>query len=163
MTKFRHISQILGKRHISILSTRNVIWTLGDEGIGACDVSRWKSWKISIVCSKIFIFWIHLYKVYKIQHFRKCIYMLIINPGLAARVLLYFYSQLSTINNASEASAESKKVRDVSKGGGGVSRKMSIRRFSWTKSICDASLTHQGRHANQLLRIRPWMFHYYNN
>ena len=30
----------LGKRHISILSTRNVIRTLGGEGVGACDVSR---------------------------------------------------------------------------------------------------------------------------
>ena len=33
----------LGKRHISILSTRNVIWTLGvGEGVGACDVFRLK-------------------------------------------------------------------------------------------------------------------------
>ena len=32
----------LGKRHISILSTINVIWTLwrGGGGVGACDVSR---------------------------------------------------------------------------------------------------------------------------
>ena len=30
----------LGKRHISILFTRNVIWTLGGGGVGACDVSR---------------------------------------------------------------------------------------------------------------------------
>ena len=33
---------ILGKRHISILSTTNVIWTLDSGGVGACDVSRCK-------------------------------------------------------------------------------------------------------------------------
>ena len=38
-------------------------------------------------------------------------------------------------------------MRDVSKGrggggGGGVARRTSILRFSWTKSTCDASLTH---------------------
>ena len=43
---FKAQSIDLGKRHISILSTRNVIWTLagwvGVGGIGAWDVSRWK-------------------------------------------------------------------------------------------------------------------------
>ena len=40
----------LGKRHISILSTRNVIWTLGGGG-GVAPVTFLgeKSWKISIV------------------------------------------------------------------------------------------------------------------
>ena len=56
----------------------------------------------------------------QIQHFRKCIYILstfvcsLSGPDLARSVLLYFYTQ----NNASGASAESKKVRDVSRGGG---------------------------------------------
>ena len=32
---------VLGKRHISILSTKNVIWTLGGGGgVDACDVFR---------------------------------------------------------------------------------------------------------------------------
>ena len=49
--------------------------------------------------------------------------MLIIRPGFAPSVLLYFYTQHSIlkpvrINNATGASAKSKKVRDVSKGGG---------------------------------------------
>ena len=41
----------LGKRHISILSTRSVIWTLGGEGGGVAPVTFLgkKSWKISIV------------------------------------------------------------------------------------------------------------------
>ena len=47
--------------------------------------------------------------------------MLIISPGLAPSVLLYTALNLKacTINNASEASAEMKKVCDVSKGGWG--------------------------------------------
>ena len=42
--------------------------------------------------------------------------MLIISPGLAPSVLLYFYTQHS-INNASQALAELKKVCDVPKRG----------------------------------------------
>ena len=41
----------------------------------------------------------------------------LLGPGLAPNVFLYFYTQHS-INSAPEASAVSKKVRDVSKGGG---------------------------------------------
>ena len=39
----------LGKRHISILSTRNVMWTLGGGGLAPVTFLREKSWKISIV------------------------------------------------------------------------------------------------------------------
>ena len=35
-----------------------------------------KSWKISTVLENFLIFKNHLYKVYKMQHFRKCIYIL---------------------------------------------------------------------------------------
>ena len=47
------LSLILGKRHISILSTRNVIWTVGGggaEGFAPVKFRGKKSWKISIVC-----------------------------------------------------------------------------------------------------------------
>ena len=51
----------------------------------------------------------------------------LLGSGLAPNVFLYFYTQHS-INSAPEASAVSKKVRDVSKRGrgGGVSRRTSI-------------------------------------
>ena len=40
----------LGKRHISILSKRNVIWTLaGEGGLAPVTFSGENSWKISIV------------------------------------------------------------------------------------------------------------------
>ena len=57
-------------------------------------------WKI---CNYI---WNHLYKVYKIQHFRWCIYTLSIfvcplsGPGLAPSVHLYFYAQHSILKAA---------------------------------------------------------------
>ena len=44
---------VLGKRHIPILSTRNVMWTLGGGGGGGLapvTVLGEKSWKISMVC-----------------------------------------------------------------------------------------------------------------
>ena len=55
------------------------------------DVWRWgelalvmflggKSWKISKVCWKFLIFWNHLFKLYKIQHFSKRIYICICIP-----------------------------------------------------------------------------------
>ena len=53
----------------------------------------------------------------------KYICMLILSPGLTPSVLLCSHTQQSILNNASEASAESKKVRDVSKKGGGGPQK----------------------------------------
>ena len=48
--------QILGKRHISILSTRNVIWSLGvGAGGGLVPMTSLgeELWKISIACFNI--------------------------------------------------------------------------------------------------------------
>ena len=133
-SKDAKFTQCFGKCHISILSTRNVIWTLGGVGggrVGACDVSRWKSWKISMVCSKIFIFWNHLYKI---QHFVSV---------FTFQVYLYVHSQVLPSPHGSRQSRK-KYVTFLRRGGGGggVSRRTSIWRFSWTKSICDASLTY---------------------
>ena len=62
-----------------------------------------------------------------IQHFHKCIYILSISvcslsdPGFAPSELLHFCTQHSCkIDNATGASAKSKKVRDFSNGGGWV-------------------------------------------
>ena len=63
-----------------------------------------KSWKISIVCLKFLIFLNRLYKVYKIQHFRKCICILGIfscslsGPGLAPSVFILLYTTLNFRN-----------------------------------------------------------------
>ena len=120
--------QYLGKHYISILSTRNVIWTLG---VGVCDVSRWKVVE-NFYTLKFLIFWNHLYKVYKIQHFCQCIcilgiiFLLIIRSWPCPKCT--FMRLYTTLN------------LKTSKGGWGVSRKTSIWCFSWTKLICDASL-----------------------
>ena len=108
------------------LSTRNVIWMLGGGGVGACDVSRWKTWKISIVCKFVLIFWNHRYKVHKIQHFHKCICILSIFlcslSGPAPSVLLYVYTQHSILKFAKlimpHGPHRVEKLRNVSKGGG---------------------------------------------
>ena len=127
----------LGKHYISILSTRNVIWTLrggGGGGVAPVTFVGEKSWKISFFF-KFLIFLNHLCKLtYKIQHFRKCICILGIflcslsGPGLAPSVPLYFYAQHSILKPAPASGtwAELKNVRDVSKrgwGGGGSSDK----------------------------------------
>ena len=56
-----------------------------------------------------------------------------------SQTFIHITQSFSLQDKFSGASAESKKVRDVSNGGGG-SRRTSIWRSSWTKSVCDASL-----------------------
>ena len=121
----------------------NVIWTLGGGGggVGACDVSWWKIVENFDNLLKIFnILKSSIYKVCEILHFRMCIHILSIfvcwlsGSSLAQSVLLNFYTHHSVLKPA--RLKPSKKVRDVSKGEWGVSRRTSIRRFSWTKSIC---------------------------
>ena len=147
ISKYSITSAVL-KVALKTLSTSNVIWTLGGGGgVYTCDVSRWKTRKISIVCSNFLIFWNHVYKVHKIQHFHECICILSIyfyaplsGSGLAPSVLNL---KACKINNASGASQSRKKSMTFLRGGWRVSRKTSIWRFSWTKSICDASLNYK--------------------
>ena len=93
-----HIDFVHEKRHMDV----------GGWGVGACDVSLWKSWRILIVWWKFLIFWNYLHKGYQIQHFHKCIYILstyvrsLSVPGFALSVLLLL-PQRASLKRASKA------------------------------------------------------------
>ena len=84
---------------------------VGGQGGGVAPVTflREKLWKISKICCKFLIFWNYLYKAYKIQHFRVCIYVLSIfvcrlsSPDLVQSVLLIacFVPYYVTLGNMS--------------------------------------------------------------
>ena len=139
-----------GKRHISILSTRNVIWTLGGGGGGGRGLALVtffgeKSWKISIVWWTFLVFWNHILTKYTkssifISVFTLRIYVCSLSaPGFSPRcTFILLHTKLNL--KACQINYRKKCVTFL-RGGGGCLQKNVHMTFLLTKSICVASLT----------------------